>query len=195
MRAGAEAMDEHFQQAPFASNAPIQLALAGLRALAAPGDVSAAVGNGVAGQAGRRRRHGRGRADGADHLGHAGYRWAAHVLPVAAPERRRCAGGLHRQPARPYRQPRRTPHAAGQLPGPAAGAAARQVPGAGAPGRGAYRRPGTRAQPGAAHGASGRTAVDPDRPAPAGPAGPGRAAGLVRAQSVRAERGLGHQPL
>ena len=30
MRAGAEAMDQHFQQAPFAANAPIQLALAGL---------------------------------------------------------------------------------------------------------------------------------------------------------------------
>ena len=49
----------------------------------------------------------------------------------------------------------RAPHAAGQLPGAAPGPAARQEPGAGAAGRGPYRRPRARAASGAAHGASG----------------------------------------
>ena len=174
MRAGAEAMDQHFRLAPLASNAPAQLALAGWsigdagpqlaehrglqRAAAAPGDLPAAAGDGIAGQAGGGRWPGRGRAVRAHHLGHARHRRAAHLLPVAAPERERRAGGFHRQPAR-LPDNGRAPHAAGQLPGAAPGPVARQEPGAGAAGRGPYRRPRARAAPGAAHGASRRASL------------------------------------
>ena len=160
-------------------NAPAQLALAGLvncsvlghnslniaaySAAAAPGDLPAAAGDGIAGQAGGGRWPGRGRAVRAHHLGHARHRRAAHLLPVAAPERERRAGGFHRQPARLPGQPGRAPHAAGQLPGAAPGPVARQEPGAGAAGRGPYRRPRARAAPGAAHGASRRASFLADQ--------------------------------
>ena len=134
MRAGAEAMDQHFRLAPLASmrrrswrlpvwsmqRAGPQLAEhRGLqRAAAAPGDLPAAAGDGIAGQAGGGRWPGRGRAVRAHHLGHARHRRAAHLLPVAAPGENGAPvdfiASLQGCPDNG-----RAPHAAGQLPGAA----------------------------------------------------------------------------
>ena len=140
--AGAAAMDEHFRNAPAAENAPLQLALAGVvnrnvlgydSLVISPYDSRlhhlvprAAAGNGIAGQGRHGRRQSRRHADRACCLGHAGHGLPAYILPMAAPGRRRRAGGFHPVRAARSRLCAQSRTADRQLPGAAFGAAARQ---------------------------------------------------------------------